>query len=143
MGDSSNSDSSAAAAGKGRNFEQVIRDNPVRANTAHRGKGKSSKPLQVRGSVARDMAEHVGAGQSSSSSSEWTAPAPEDGDHGHSTGDAARPVGMEAASSDAMGFRTATPPRPSGFEPSHNTCYICGRPVQVFIRFIQDHCLGV
>ena len=139
MGDSNDSGSSAAAAGKGHNWAEVRRDSTVLADTAQKGKGKRSKPLQLRGSVARSMAELVGTGQASSSSSAWTAPPPEAGDQGHSTGDAVAAVGMEAASSDALGHcRTMTPPRASGFEPTHNTCYICGRPVQVFIWFMQE-----
>ena len=126
-------------AGKGGQWMEKTRDRFESKGTPDKGKGKASLPEQIRGSVAARAAELPGGGSAPSSSGVWSR-APEEGDQEHPTGEPVAPVDFQSAHRAALEHhRMVTGRRASGFDPTRNTFYICGRPVQVLIRSIQDH----
>ena len=126
-------------AGKGGQWMEVTRDRFESKGTADKGKGKASMPEQIRGSVAARAAELGGGGSAASSSGVW-ARAPEEGDQEHLTGEPVAPVNIQSAHRAALEHhRMVTGRRASGFDPTRNTFYICGRPVQVLIQSKQDY----
>ena len=130
-------------AGKGGQWMEVTRDRFESKGTADKGKGKASLPEQIRGAVAARAAELAGGGSAASSSGVW-ARAPEEGEQEHLTGEPVAPVNIQTAHRAALEHhRMVTGRRASGFDPTRNTFYICGRPVQVLIRSIQDYDLDL
>ena len=126
-----------APAGKGGTWMEVTRDRIQSKGTPDQGKGKGSKPQQVRQSVAARAAALAGTSDALERRGLW---ADEEQFQGHLTGEPVAPVTMQAAHRAALDHhRMVTGRRASGFDPMHNTFYICGRPVQVFIRSKQDY----